>query len=164
MQGVEGGVERRRRQCRQRQRQHLGNGLHISFDIMRESRVASRNGGNRTRRDPRVEKLVQQRGDGGSLRYAVAEHLRQDHAQTLVEHVGEPTIHAAPRAIGRLKEEIGRQKTVLSRQQTFDRARPPQTRLVKRGTSLGRCAQHGGAARGQALEAAQFATLPGRRR
>jgi hypothetical protein len=164
MQDVAGDVERSRRQCRQRERQHLGDGLHVSFDIMRESRVASRNGGNRMRRDSRAEELDQQLGDGDSLRRAVAEHLGQDQAQTLVEHVGERAIHAAPRAVGRVKEEIGRQKTILSRQKTLDRSRPPQTRFVKRGTSLGRCAKHGSAARGQALEAAQFAPLPGRRR
>ncbi len=44
---------------------------------MRERRVASRDGRNRTRRDPCVEKLGQQLRDGGSLQLTVGEQLPQ---------------------------------------------------------------------------------------
>jgi hypothetical protein len=75
---------------------------------MRESRVASRNGRNRARRDPRVEQLDQQLRDGGALRLAVGEHLRHDHAQPLVEHAGECAIDAAALPVRRVKAETCR--------------------------------------------------------
>jgi hypothetical protein len=128
---------------------------------MRESRVASRNGRNRTRRDPRVEKLGQQLRDGSALRSAVAEQLRHDHAQPLVEHAGEFAIDAVPLPVGRVKEEAIGQKTVLSRKKTVDRPRPPPSRFGRGSASLRGRAKDGSAACSQALEAVQFATLPG---
>ncbi|HLY03374.1 MAG TPA: hypothetical protein VKR56_12890 [Candidatus Cybelea sp.] len=130
---------------------------------MREGRVGSRNGRDRTRRDPDVEKFRQQLRDGSALGFAVAEHLRHDHAQPLVEHAREGAIQAAPLAVRRVKEETGRQKTVLSGQKTLDRSRPPQLPFGERGARLGRGAKHRGAAGPQTLEAVQFAKFPSRR-
>jgi hypothetical protein len=120
---------------------------------MRERRVASRDGRNRTRRDPCVEKLGQHLRHRGPLRLAVGEQLRDDHAQPLVEHVGEFAIDAVPLPVSRVKEETIGQKTVLSRKKTIDSLRPPPSRFGRRGTILRGRAKDGGAACSQALEA-----------
>jgi hypothetical protein len=128
---------------------------------MRERRVASRDGSNRTRRDPCVEKLSQQLRDRGPLQLAVGEQLRDDHAQPLVEHVGEFAIDAVPLPVSRVKEETIGQKAVLRRKKTIDRLRSPPSRFGRRGAGLRGRAKDGSAARSQALEGVQFATSPG---
>ena len=128
---------------------------------MRKRRVASRDGRNRTRRDPRVEKLGQQLRDRDPLQLAVSEQLRHDHAQPLVEHVGEFAVDAVPLPVSRVKEETIGQKTVLRRKKTIDRLRPPPLRFGRRGAGLCGRAKDGSAARSQALEAVQFAPSPG---
>lgn len=131
---------------------------------MREGRIALCDPRNRTRRDPRVEKCGEQPGDAGALPFAVAKHLRHDHAQPLVEHVAQRAIHAAPPVVRRVQKEAGAQETILSREKTFDRSRTPRSRFGELSASLRRRIEDGGGARGQALETAQLRTLPGRGR
>ena len=130
---------------------------------MREGRIALCNRRNRTRRDPRVEKCGEQPGDGSALPFAVAKHLRHDHAQPRVEHVAQRPIHAKPLVARRAQEEAGPQQAILSREKTLDRARPPRSRFGELAASLRGRIKDGGGARSQALETAQPRTLPGRR-
>jgi len=131
---------------------------------MRESRIALRDQRNRISRNPRIEKFGEQRGDGSTLPFAVAKHLRHDHAQPLVEHVAQRAIHAAPLVVRRVQKEAGAQHAILSREKTIDRSRPPRSRFGELAASLCRRIEDGGGARSQTLETAQLRTLPGRRR
>ena len=131
---------------------------------MREGRIALYDRRNRTRRDPRIKKRGEQPGDGSALPFAVAKHLRHDHAQPLVEHVAQRAIHAAPLVVRRVQKEAGAQQAILSREKTIDRSRPPRSRFGELAASLRRRIEDGGGACSQTLEIAQLRTLPGRGR
>jgi hypothetical protein len=113
-----------------------------------------RNPRNRTRRNPGIKKCGEQPGDGSALPFAVAKHLRHDHAQPLVEHVAQRVIHAAPLVVRRVQKEAGAQKTILNREKTIDGSRPPKLRFGEPAASHRRRMEDGGGARSQALETA----------
>ena len=131
---------------------------------MREGRIALRNRRNRARQDPRIKKRGDQGGDGGALPFAIAEHLRHDQAQPLVEHVAQRAVHAASLVVRRVKKEADGQKAILGREKTLDRPRPPRSRFREPAASQRRRREDGGRACSQALETAQLGTFPGRRR
>ena len=131
---------------------------------MREGRIALRDRRNAIGRNPRIEKRCEQPGDRNAVPFAVAKHLRYDHAQSLVEHAAQRAVHATPLVVRRVQKEAGAQEAILSREKTIDRSRPPRSRLGELAASLRRRIEDGGAARSQTLETTQFRTLPSRPR
>ena len=131
---------------------------------MCEGRIALRNRRNAIERNPRIEKCCEQPGDGGALPFAVAKHLRYDHAQPLVEHVAQRAVHATPLVVRRVQKEAGAQEAILRREKTIDRSRPPRSRFGELAASLRRRIKDGGATRSQTLKTTEFRTLPSRPR
>jgi hypothetical protein len=131
---------------------------------MRQGRIAFRDRRNAIGRNPRIEKRCEQPGHGSALPFAVAKHLRYDHAQSLVEDVAQRAVHATPLVVRRVQKEAGAQEAILSRENTLDRSRPPRSRFGERAASICRRIEDGGGARSQTLETTQFRTLPSRPR